>query len=60
VGGLEAVRELHDQGQLKKLLEYRPAKKLSSIGDRFKNRFKSSKGGFGVHDIPPADMFNSP
>ena len=43
MGGLEVVRELHEQGKLKRLLEYVPPKTLDSIGARFKNRFKSSK-----------------
>lgn len=56
VGGLEVVRELHDRGELKKLLEWRPAKKLSSIGDKFKSRFKSNKDVYQTElDIPAAD-----
>lgn len=43
VGGLEVVRELHEQGKLKRLLEYVPPKEHDSIGARFRNRFKSSK-----------------
>ncbi len=60
VGGLEVVRELHEQGGLKRLLEFRPVKKMTSIGDKFRDRFKSSKGGFNSDDIPNSDTFNSP
>jgi len=43
VGGLEVVRELHEQGKLKQLLEYVPPKRGESMGDRFKARFRSTK-----------------
>ena len=43
VGGLEVVRELHEQGKLKELLEYVPPKMIESIGDRFKSRFNKAK-----------------
>ena len=52
VGGLEVVRELHEQGNLKKLLEYVPTKTSDSIGARFKNRFKSSKNMVNDGDFP--------
>ena len=51
VGGLEVVRELHEQGKLKQLLEYVPTKNSDSIGARFKNRFKSSKNMVNVQGI---------
>lgn len=43
VGGLEIVRELHQQGKLKDLLEYVPPKRLESLGDKYRSKFKSSK-----------------
>ena len=43
VGGLEVVRELHEQDELKVLLEYKPPKRHDSIGDRFKAKFMNSK-----------------
>eukprot|EP00806_Schmidingerella_arcuata_P005014 Macronucleus_5552.p1 GENE.Macronucleus_5552~~Macronucleus_5552.p1 ORF type:complete len:169 (+),score=12.56 Macronucleus_5552:1-507(+) len=43
VGTLDVVREMHQQGRLKNLLEYREVKKTESIAERFKNRLKQSK-----------------
>ena len=52
VGGLEVVRELHEQGKLKQILEYSPTKNSDTIGERFKNRFKSSKNMVNVQVDP--------
>ena len=43
VGSLDVVREMHQQGKLKSLLEYSPVKATETIADRFKARFLKSK-----------------
>ena len=42
VGGLQVVRELHEQNCLKPLLEQVTIRRKDTISERFKNRFRQS------------------
>lgn len=43
VGSLDVVREMHQLGKLKDLLEYRPKKITHTVTDKFREAFLKSR-----------------